>query len=122
MNITREWLRERKACYSDTEIAELIPEGGLTPAEVLDLPIPARDRIWVAARPEFLTRGQLVAFVQGCASRTAYTAAAAEAAARAAAAADYDAISVYIYATAAACVAATEREDQITHLKQLIGS
>ena len=118
MNIARTWLREMNACYSDEEIAELVPEGGLTIQEVLDLPIPALDRVWVATRPGVLTRVQLVAFAQGCAERArGYAPSAAYAAAAAAATAA-------TYAADAYCAysAATEREAQITHLRQLIGS
>ena len=141
MNITREWLREMNSCYSDERIAELIPEEGSTLAEVLDLPIPALDRVWVATRPGVLTYRQLVTFSQGCAARARgyadfdsttviYADAAAYQATRTADAAyayvdDYSAAAAsadYSAAAAARSVdtARVERETQVTHLKQLI--
>ena len=54
MVITRELLRAWGACYSDERIAELVPESGLTPLEVCDLPIPSEDRLWTLLRPEVL--------------------------------------------------------------------
>ena len=44
--LTRESARAAGACYSDERLAELIPEEGLTPAQVAALDIPADDRRW----------------------------------------------------------------------------
>lgn len=44
--ITRKMLRDWGACYSDEQIAALVPDAGLTPRQVLAAPIPAKDRIW----------------------------------------------------------------------------
>ena len=55
MKITRELLRKWNACYSDAQIAELVPESGLTPMEVADMDrVPVADRIWVLLRHEVL--------------------------------------------------------------------
>jgi hypothetical protein len=50
IRITRELLREWKACYSDKRIAELVPVDGLTPLQVLDTDCPTQDRLWVVLR------------------------------------------------------------------------
>ena len=49
--ITREFLRLHGACYDDAKIATLIPPDGLPLVDVLNLDIPAADRIWVATLP-----------------------------------------------------------------------
>ena len=48
--ITREQLRQWGACYTDAQIAALIPESGLQLIDVARLPIPPEDIIWVATR------------------------------------------------------------------------
>ena len=147
--VTRQWLRDNRACYSDARIDALVPVEGLTAAQVLDQQIPAADRVWVLTCAGVLTVAQRVAFAQGCAARAkqcvdAYAAdAAARAAARAAYAAAYaaDAAADAAYAHAAAaadaayaadacahaaaCAAAdaaadAERELQVRHLRQLL--
>lgn len=45
--ITRRQLQDWVACYSDEEIAGLVPPRGITPAQVLDLDIPGEDKLWV---------------------------------------------------------------------------
>ena len=44
--LTRESARAAGACYNDARIAELVPAGGLTPAQVIALDIPLLDRYW----------------------------------------------------------------------------
>ena len=44
--LTRASARAARACYSDARLAELIPESGLSVAEVAALAIPAEDRHW----------------------------------------------------------------------------
>ena len=51
MQITREFLRQHHACYTDQEIAALVPADGLSLSQILDLRIPEKDRIWVATLP-----------------------------------------------------------------------
>lgn len=58
MTITRQQLRDWDACYTDEQIAALVPAEGLTLAQILELPIPAADRRWVATRPGVLTEAQ----------------------------------------------------------------
>ena len=49
--ITREFLRQHNACWSDDRIAESVPPEGLTIIEVLRrTDAPAEERIWVATR------------------------------------------------------------------------
>jgi hypothetical protein len=57
--ITRELLRKWKACYSDNRIAEIVSESGLTPMQILDLDIPAKDRLWVVLREEVIPAREL---------------------------------------------------------------
>ena len=52
--ITRDILRAWGACYTDAEIAGLVPEAGLTPLQVLDLEIPAIDRLWVVLHEDVI--------------------------------------------------------------------
>jgi hypothetical protein len=52
MIVTREFLRQRHACYYDKDNGEdtvngLVPAEGLTPLQVAHLAIPAEDRVWV---------------------------------------------------------------------------
>lgn len=54
MKITRSMIRDWDACYTDERIAELVPREGLTPLQVLDLKIPASDRLWTVLREEVL--------------------------------------------------------------------
>jgi hypothetical protein len=60
--ITRELLRQWRACYSDERIAALVPPEGLTPLQVLGLDIPAADRLWVVLREEVIPARQLREF------------------------------------------------------------
>ena len=91
MIVTRQLLRDWCACYTDAQIAELVPESGLTPIQLIDLDIPDADRIWgacqVLARED---RPELVALAQKWAAAAAarWAAAAADAARCDAAAAD----------------------------------
>ena len=48
MIVTRQLLREWCACYKDERIAELVPESGLTPIQLIELDIPDSDRVWGA--------------------------------------------------------------------------
>lgn len=59
MIITRTKLREWRACYSDDRIAELVPEDGLSPLEVLALDIPPADRLWVVLREDVIPAREL---------------------------------------------------------------
>jgi hypothetical protein len=60
MAITREYLRERGACYSDDDIADLVPPEGVTPLEVCDADhVPPEDRLWVLLHPDFLSETTL---------------------------------------------------------------
>ena len=54
--LTREWFRRENACYDDAKIAALIPADGMTLFEVLDLDIPAEDRIWGALTGDAMAR------------------------------------------------------------------
>ena len=44
--LTRESARAAGACYSDERIACLVPQLGLTPAQVVRLPVDPFDRYW----------------------------------------------------------------------------
>jgi hypothetical protein len=57
--ITRELLREWNACCCDEEIKHYVPENGLTPTQILDLDIPAKDRLWVILREEIIPEREL---------------------------------------------------------------
>jgi hypothetical protein len=57
--ITRELLRKWNACYCDEEIKHYVPENGLTPIQVLDLDIPAEDRLWVVLRESVIPAHEL---------------------------------------------------------------
>jgi len=59
MKITRRMLRRWGACYSDTKIAALVPDEGLTPTEIAALAIPASDRLWVLLREELVSHRDL---------------------------------------------------------------
>lgn len=59
MNITRELLRDWKACYSDERIVELVPIEGLTPVQILEADVPAEDRLWVVLRPSIIPECEL---------------------------------------------------------------
>ena len=59
MKTTRKQLRLWGACYNDAEIAELVPEDGLTPLEVAALDIPAGDRLWALLREEVIPAREL---------------------------------------------------------------
>ena len=82
MIITRQLLRNWNACYKDERIAELVPDSGLTPIQLIDLEIPDVDRIWgacnVLARYD---RHALIALAHKWAADAAAAAAAADAAA-----------------------------------------
>jgi hypothetical protein len=47
IRITRQSLRDAKACYDDNEIAALIPEAGVNLDEGLALYVPVEDKHWV---------------------------------------------------------------------------
>jgi hypothetical protein len=69
MIITREDLREWGACYSDEEIAELVPPGGIALEDVLHAEsVPPAHRVWVATRhgvlDESLRRRWLVSIIR----------------------------------------------------------
>ena len=50
--VTRGYLRDLGACYSDEEIAALVPPDGVTIEKVLHAEhVPPEDRLWVATRP-----------------------------------------------------------------------
>lgn len=68
-NITRELLLEWRACYTDERIAELVPPEGLTPLQVLDLPIPWRHALWVLRHEEVVPDRELRLFDCRCARR-----------------------------------------------------
>jgi hypothetical protein len=61
MIVTRQLLREWCACYTDERIAELVPDVGLTPIQLIDLDIPDPDRIWGAC--QVLAREDLPALI-----------------------------------------------------------
>lgn len=48
ITITRKLLREWRACYSDEEIAALVPDSGMTILAAFDSAIPDSDRVWLA--------------------------------------------------------------------------
>ena len=53
--ITREFLRQQRACYFDepngeAKVNALVPPEGLTPLQIARLDIPEPDRIWVLTR------------------------------------------------------------------------
>ena len=50
IQITRKLLREWQACYSNEKLDATVPGSGLTPLQILDLNIPAEDRMWVVLR------------------------------------------------------------------------
>jgi hypothetical protein len=63
MVITREYLRERGACYSDEDIADLVPPEGVTPLQVCDADhVPSEDRLWVLLHTDFLPERTLWLF------------------------------------------------------------
>ena len=59
VQITRELLRQWQACYTDEEIAELVPPEGLTPLQILDAGCPAEDRLWVILREAIIPAKEL---------------------------------------------------------------
>ena len=60
MRITRKMLRDWGACYSDEQIAELVPESGVTPLQVCDtVQIPEEDILWVLLREEIIPAREL---------------------------------------------------------------
>lgn len=67
--ITRELLLEWRACYTNERIAELVPPEGLTPLQVLDLPIPWRHALWVLRHEEVVPDRELRLFDCRCARR-----------------------------------------------------
>jgi hypothetical protein len=71
MKITRKMLREAGACWSDEQIAERVPEGGVTLEEVLGAEdVDAGDRVWAALEvPGVLSDRELRLFACGCAER-----------------------------------------------------
>ena len=137
MIITRQLLRKWRACYKDERIAELVPESGLTPIQILELEIPDADRIWgacnVLARED---RPALIALARKWAAAAARWAAADADAARWAAAAadaasadaDADAARWAASAAAAAAAAAADaaaarwaaRKQQVTDCREAL--
>ena len=68
--ITRSWLRNNGACYSDEQIAALVPEEGVTLQQVLETDrIPDGDKIWVATREKLLPETIMVAWLAGIVER-----------------------------------------------------
>ena len=69
--ITIDQVFEWEPCddYTEDRMAELAPEGFLTPIEVLNLPIPPEDRLWVLLRKEILGERALRLFACDCAER-----------------------------------------------------
>jgi len=59
MIVTRQQLRDWDACYTDEQIAELVPSEGLTPLQVLDADVPAQDRLWVVLREDVIPAREL---------------------------------------------------------------
>jgi len=59
MRITRKFLREQYACYTDEKIAALVPKSGVTPLRCARGDIPPEDRIWVLTRPGVLPDSML---------------------------------------------------------------
>jgi hypothetical protein len=52
--VTRKYMRECGACYTDDEIAAVVPARGLTALETARLSIPDKDRVWALTRPGVL--------------------------------------------------------------------
>src|SRR5512137_2428431 len=67
--LTRQSARNANACYSDEQLAEVIPEEGLTPAGVAALEIPIEDRIWALCRAVGADNRTLRLFACRCARR-----------------------------------------------------
>jgi xanthosine utilization system XapX-like protein len=59
MRITRKFLRAQRACYTDEQIAALVPESGVTPLRCARGDIPPEDRVWVLTRPGVLPDSML---------------------------------------------------------------
>ena len=59
MRITRKFLRKHDACYTDAEIADLVPALGVNALQVARGDIPPEDRIWVLTRPGVLPDSML---------------------------------------------------------------
>lgn len=58
--ITIEWLQSLPCCYSTERLVKLFKgRESLTPLEVLKLPIPVDDKLWVVARHEFIPEHML---------------------------------------------------------------
>ena len=68
MLITPEMCRRNRACYTDERLREVLG-AGKTPREVLDLAIPAADRVWALTRPGVLADVTLRLFACACATR-----------------------------------------------------
>jgi hypothetical protein len=59
MRITRKFLREQCACYTDEQIAALVPKSGVTPLRCARGDIPPEDRVWVLTRTGVLPDSML---------------------------------------------------------------
>ena len=71
--ITLEQVRAWRPCpdYTDERLAELAAgRESITVAEALDLPIPAKDRVWLLTRPGVLPDEVLWAWADACEHRT----------------------------------------------------
>jgi len=68
--ITTEFIMSHGPCpdYPRSRIAQLIGSGK-TPLQILELDIPAKDRVWVMTREGILTHSELVQFAINCAER-----------------------------------------------------
>jgi len=69
-SITRQSLRAANACYSDQQIEQLVPEAGLSVAEVAaKTDVPIADRIWCLIRAAGMTGKDQRLFACRCAMR-----------------------------------------------------
>ncbi len=68
--ITTEFIMSHGPCpdYPRSRIDQLIGSGK-TPLQILELDIPAKDRVWVMTRSGILTHSELVQFAINCAER-----------------------------------------------------
>ena len=69
--ITTRFIMEHRPCdnYPMDRVRQLIGRGK-TPLEILDLDIPAADRIWVMTRPGVMSKKEYVEFAIACAKRS----------------------------------------------------
>jgi len=68
--ITRSWLKNNGACYSDYRLRKLVPKEGVTLQQVLETDqIPDADKLWVATRDGVLPQRIAAAWMAGIVER-----------------------------------------------------